>query len=218
MQGKNESRTGNHHGTTTILFADDHQIVREGLARLIDREQDLAIIAEADNGLDAVQLARELRPDLIILDLKMPRKDGAAAAIEILHDNPAAKILLLTSFTTAVEVKTAIDTGVLSAVMKDISSETLIDALRRTAHGERIISPEIADALTAQEQTPVLSQRQKNILQLVAKGFNNDEIAERIGITRHGVKAHLAIAFQRLGAASRAEATSLAYSFGFIKN
>lgn len=201
---------------TTILFADDHQIVREGLARLIDRERDLKIVAEAENGVDAVRLAQQLSPDLIVLDLKMPQKDGATAAVEILRDNPNAKVLILTSFATADEVKAALDAGTLSAIVKDCSSDILIDALRRTAQGERIISPEIADALSSHEQLPPLSPRQRDILRLVAKGFNNDEIAERVGISRGGVKAHLSIAFERLGVSSRTEAASLALSLGII--
>ena len=201
---------------TKILFADDHQIVREGLARLIDREKDLKIVAEADNGRDAVRLAKEIQPDLIVLDLKMPVMDGSAAATTILRDNPGARILILTSFTTNAEVKVALDAGVLSAIVKDCSSETLIDALRRTARGESVVSQEIADNITEQRQMPALSPRQLEILRLVAKGFNNDEIADRIGISRGGVKAHLAIAFDRLGAASRTEAASLALSLGLI--
>ena len=201
---------------TKILFADDHQIVREGLARLIDREKDLKIVAETDNGRDAVRLAKELKPDLIVLDLKMPVMDGTAAAIAILRDNPGARVLILTSFTTNTEVKVALDAGVLSALVKDCSSETLIDALRRTARGESVVSQEIADNITEQRQMPSLSSRQLDILRLVAKGFNNDEIAERIGISRGGVKAHLAIAFDRLGASSRTEAASLAVSLGII--
>ena len=201
---------------TKILFADDHQIVREGLARLIDREDDMRIVAEAENGADAVRRARELKPDLIILDLRMPVKDGATAAAEILAADPNAKILLLTSFATAAEVKTALDAGVLSAVVKDSSSETLINAIRTTTRGERFISQEIADTLAERKVEPAISDRQREILRLVAKGFNNDEIAEQIGITRHGVKAHLAIVFERLGASSRTEAASLAVSLGLI--
>jgi two-component system NarL family response regulator len=201
---------------TKILFADDHQIVREGLARLIDREDDMRIVAEAENGADAVRRARELKPDLIILDLRMPVKDGATAAAEILAADPNAKILLLTSFATAAEVKTALDAGVLSAVVKDSSSETLINAIRTTTRGERFISQEIADTLAERKVEPAISDRQREILRLVAKGFNNDEIAEQIGITRHGVKAHLAIVFERLGASSRTEAASIALSLGLI--
>lgn len=201
---------------TKILFADDHQIVREGLARLIDREDDMRIVAEAENGADAVRRARELKPDLIILDLRMPVKDGATAAAEILAADPNAKILLLTSFATAAEVKTALDAGVLSAVVKDSSSETLINAIRTTMRGERFISQEIADTLAERKVEPAISDRQREILRLVAKGFNNDEIAEQIGITRHGVKAHLAIVFERLGASSRTEAASMAVSLGLI--
>lgn len=201
---------------TKILFADDHQIVREGLARLIDREDDMRIVAEAENGADAVRRARELKPDLIILDLRMPVKDGATAAAEILAADPNAKILLLTSFATAAEVKTALDAGVLSAVVKDSSSETLINAIRTTTRGERFISQEIADTLAERKVEPAISDRQREILRLVAKGFNNDEIAEQLGITRHGVKAHLAIVFERLGASSRTEAASIALSLGLI--
>ena len=201
---------------TKILFADDHQIVREGLARLIDREDDMRIVAEAENGADAVRCARELKPDLIMLDLRMPVKDGATAAAEILAADPNAKILLLTSFATAAEVKTALDAGVLSAVVKDSSSETLINAIRTTTRGERFISQEIADTLAERKVEPAISDRQREILRLVAKGFNNDEIAEQIGITRHGVKAHLAIVFERLGASSRTEAASMAVSLGLI--
>ena len=201
---------------TKILFADDHQIVREGLARLIDHEDDMRIVAEAENGADAVRRARELKPDLIILDLRMPVKDGATAAAEILAADPNAKILLLTSFATAAEVKTALDAGVLSAVVKDSSSETLINAIRTTTRGERFISQEIADTLAERKVEPAISDRQREILRLVAKGFNNDEIAEQIGITRHGVKAHLAIVFERLGASSRTEAASIALSLGLI--
>ena len=201
---------------TKILFADDHQIVREGLARLIDREDDMRIVAEAENGADAVRRARELKPDLIILDLRMPVKDGATAAAEILAADPNAKILLLTSFATAAEVKTALDAGVLSAVVKDSSSETLINAIRTTTRGERFISQEIADTLAERKVEPAISDRQREILLLVAKGFNNDEIAEQLGITRHGVKAHLAIVFERLGASSRTEAASIALSLGLI--
>ena len=199
-----------------ILFADDHQIVREGFVRLVGREADMKIVGEAENGLEAVRLAIELKPDVTVLDLRMPLKDGATAATEILAANPDAKIMLLTSFATATEVTVALDAGVLGAVVKDSSSETLIEAIRATARGEKFISREIADTLAEQRLTPAISDRQKDILRLVAKGFNNDEIAEHIGITRHGVKAHLAIVFERLGASSRTEATSIALSLGLI--
>ena len=203
-------------GKIGILFADDHQIVREGFVRLVGREADMKIVGEAENGLEAVRLAIELKPDVTVLDLRMPLKDGATAATEILAANPNAKIMLLTSFATAAEVKVALDAGVLGAVVKDSSSETLIEAIRATARGEKFISREIADTLADQRLAPALSDRQKDILSLVAKGFNNDEIAKRIGITRHGVKAHLAIVFERLGASSRTEATSIALSLGLI--
>lgn len=204
------------HSIARIIFADDHQIVREGLARLIDKEKDLKIIAEADNGNDAIRIFNEQNPDLIILDLRMPVKDGATAAKEILAAHADARIMLLTSYATAAEVQDALQAGVTSAIVKDCSGDILIDAIRRTARGEKVISPEIADTLKAQSSAPNLSSRQKEVLHLVSKGFNNDEIAERLGITRHSVKAHLAIAFERLGASSRTEAATIALTMGLI--
>ena len=206
-----------HPSKTTVLFADDHQIVREGLARLIDNEADLKIVAEADNGEDAETKSLALRPDVIVLDLRMPRKDGAKAAKDILRQNPSAKILILTSFGTSKEIKPALNAGVLGAIVKDASSETLIDAIRAVARGERRLSPEIEDAMAVVRPAITLSNRQKDILQLVAKGFRNDEIAEMIGISRGGVKAHLGIIFSRLGATSRTEAVSVAYNEGLLK-
>lgn len=202
--------------TVKILFADDHQIVREGLMRLIERESDLKIIAETDNGTDAVRLALQLRPDVTILDLRMPGLDGASAAAEILKRAPESKIVLLTSFTTAADIKRALNAGALGAVIKDCPCEMLIDAIRSVANGEKFVSQEIANIMEEAKRLPALSPRQKDILRLVAKGFNNDEIASRIGITRHGVKAHLAIVFERIGASSRTEAASIAISAGII--
>ena len=202
--------------TVKILFADDHQIVREGLMRLIERESDLKVIAETDNGTDAVRLALQLRPDVTILDLRMPGLDGASAAVEILKRAPESKIVLLTSFTTAADIKRALNAGALGAVFKDCPCEMLIDAIRSVANGEKFVSQEIANIMEEAKRLPALSPRQKDILRLVAKGFNNDEIASRIGITRHGVKAHLAIVFERIGASSRTEAASLAISAGII--
>ena len=202
--------------TVKILFADDHQIVREGLMRLIERESDLKIIAETDNGTDAVRLALQLRPDVTVLDLRMPGLDGASAAVEILKRAPESKIVLLTSFTTAADIKRALNAGALGAVIKDCPCEMLIDAIRSVANGEKFVSQEIANIMEEAKRLPALSPRQKDILRLVAKGFNNDEIASRIGITRHGVKAHLAIVFERIGASSRTEAASLAISAGII--
>jgi DNA-binding NarL/FixJ family response regulator len=202
--------------TVKILFADDHQIVREGLMRLIERESDLKIIAETDNGTDAVRLALQLRPDVTILDLRMPGLDGASAAVEILKRAPESKIVLLTSFTTAADIKRALNAGALGAVIKDCPCEMLIDAIRSVANGEKFVSQEIANIMEEAKRLPALSPRQKDILRLVAKVFNNDEIASRIGITRHGVKAHLAIVFERIGASSRTEAASIAISAGII--
>ena len=203
--------------TVKILFADDHQIVREGLMRLIERESDLKIIAETDNGTDAVRLALQLRPDVTILDLRMPGLDGASAAVEILKRAPESKIVLLTSFTTAADIKRALNAGALGAVIKDCPCEMLIDAIRSVANGEKFVSQEIANIMEEAKRLPALSPRQKDILRLVAKGFNNDEIASRIGIRLDSVEAIANALFVKLGASNRAEAVAIALRKHLLK-
>ena len=201
---------------TKILLVDDHLVVRMGLSLMISRQGDMKLVGEAENGEQAVVLAGELQPDVIIMDLQMPIMDGATATQKILVENPGARILILTTFGATADAARALNAGAVSAISKDSSQESLLAAIRATARGEKFVSQEIADIIAEKQLAPTLSPRQKDILRLVAKGFNNEEIAEQIGITRHGVKAHLAIAFDRLGASSRTEAASLALSLGLI--
>ena len=193
-----------------ILLADDHLVVRMGLAAIIGIETDLSLAGEASDGLEAVQLSDKLRPDVIIMDLMMPRLNGVVATEQILRKRPDAKILILTTFGDSKDIKRALDSGALGAMVKDSAHAELINAIRATARGERTLSPAIRNQLRSSAPKPDLTPRQLEILSYVAKGLNNREIAPLIGIGPDCVKAHLKTAFARLGAASRSEAVAIA--------
>ena len=202
---------------TRILIADDHLVVRMGLTAIIGIEKDMTVVGEACDGQEAVRLAAALKPDVIVMDLMMPKLGGADATEAILRTNPAAKILILTTFGTSDELRRALDAGAIGALVKDSAHGQLIGAIRHAAAGERTISPEIERQLKTSGQEPELTPRQTEILTYVAKGLNNREIAEQIGIGPDCVKAHLKTAFSRLGAASRSEAVVLALRKGLIR-
>ena len=200
-----------------ILLADDHLVVRMGLAAIIGIEKDFELAGEAGNGQDAVRLAAELNPDVIIMDLMMPRMDGVQATERILRENPDLKILILTTFGASEDIKRALDAGAIGAMVKDSAHAELIDAIRATACGERTLSPSIRSQLKTSDSTPSLTPRQLEILSYVAKGLNNREIAPLIGIGPDCVKAHLKTAFARLGAASRSEAVAITIQKHLLK-
>lgn len=199
-----------------VLIADDHLVVRMGLAAIIGIESDMTVIGEACDGMEAVQLSAELSPDVIIMDLMMPRLGGAGATRQILAANPGAKILILTSFGTSEELVRALGAGAAGALVKDSAHAELIDAIRGIAAGKRTISPVIDRQLKASAPIPELSARQIAILGYVAKGLTNAEIAPLVHIGTDCVKAHLKTAFARLGVASRSEAVAIAIRRGLI--
>jgi len=200
-----------------VLLADDHLVVRMGMAAIISIEKDLCVVAEAEDGLEAVRLAAEKKPDVIVMDLMMPKLDGAKATAEILAANPEAKIIILTTFGGSVDVKHALDAGARSALVKSISRPELMDAIRRTAAGESVICSEIGNSIAAEEGSADLSSRQQEILAYVAKGLNNREIAEVMHVGRDCIKAHLKAVFSKLGVTSRSEAAAYAVNRGIVK-
>jgi DNA-binding NarL/FixJ family response regulator len=200
-----------------IIIADDHQIVRMGLASIFGKISDISVTGEARNGIEAVKLARELKPDVILMDLMMPKKNGVQATLEILAENPEAKILILTTFGTADEVRQALDAGAAGVIVKDTLHEQLIAAVKNAAVGKRVISDEIQNHLDAYPPKPVLSPRQIEVLAHVAKGMTTKEISDIMSIGTDGVNAHLRVIFSRLGAASRTEAVSIAMRMNLLK-
>ena len=199
-----------------VLLADDHLVVRMGLAAIISFEKDLAVVGSADNGEDTVRLAREKRPDVILMDLMMPKKNGVDATIEILAENPSAKILVLTTFGTSQDIMKVMDAGAMGALVKTSDQSEIIAAIRTVAAGRRVISKEIENTLNSTVSTPKLSNRQLEVLGLVAKGFSNHDVARILGISVNSVKDHLKNIYSILNVSSRTEASSLAINLNLV--
>jgi len=203
---------------TQILLVDDHSVVRMGMAAIINIEPDLHVCGEAKNGEEAVALASKLRPNVVIMDLMMPRMNGAEATSAIRNASPNSRILILTTFGTSMEITNALNAGATGAVTKDLSNQELVDAIRNTAAGKRYISPEIKETLMAEDCVPQLSKRQLEIIDSITRGFSNRDIATMLGISRSRVKQHLAEVFEKLGATNRAEAVAIAMRRQLLKN
>ncbi len=195
---------------TTIVIADDHKIVRMGLAALLSAERDLQLVGEAEDGIEAVRLASSLRPDVVVMDLMMPRMDGVEAMQQILAAAPETKILILTSYGTSNALGQAIEAGAAGALMKTADDAQIVSVIRRIAAGEKYVSPEIQRTLKETPTIPGLSPRQTEVLSQLTHGLSNKEIANAIGIRRDGVEDHLNVIFSKLGASNRAEAVAIA--------
>ena len=199
-----------------ILLADDHLVVRMGIASILSFEKDIEVVGETDNGADAVRLVHELKPDVVLMDLKMPQLGGADATMQIRAADPDVKILILTTFGTSAELKKAMDGGASGALMKNSSQAELIEAIRDVMSGRLVMSGEIRHSIEDMSSTPEMSQRQLEILNLVAKGFSNKEIADIAGVSLETVKDHVKKILLKLGAGSRTEAAALAVNLNLV--
>ena len=200
-----------------ILVADDHAVVRSGLALLLATERDFEVIGQAKNGEEAVALARKAQPDVVVMDLAMPKMDGAEATKRILEERPSTRVVILTSFGAADGVAHALQAGATGALMKTAEDETLIATIRRVAAGERVISPDIRRELTANPPVPELTPRQRDILASMTRGLTNKDIASELGIRRDGVDKHVNALLAKIGAANRTEAVAIALKKQLLK-
>lgn len=194
-----------------VLIADDHAIVRAGIVSILRSQRDFSVAGEARDGNEAVEAALRLRPDVILMDLMMPGKDGCEAAAAIIEKWPEAKILLLTTFGTSSALGNAFDSGITGAVSKSIPTEELFSAIRKVAAGERVVSEEIQQTINDAGSVPILSPRHRRILDALARGLTNEDIAKMLGISVAGAKFHLLTLFRLLNVASRAEAVGEAH-------
>jgi NarL family two-component system response regulator LiaR len=205
-----------------ILIVDDHAVVREGLRALIDSEPGMTLVGEAVDGVQAVQQAASLQPDVVLMDLVMPRKDGIEAIGEIQAENPNVRILVLTSFAEDDKVFPAIKAGALGYLLKDSSAEELLRAIRDVYRGEPSMHPTIAHKLMRELQRPSdlppteepLTEREVQVLKLVARGLSNQEIADRLVVSERTVRTHVSNILDKLHLANRTQAALYALREG----
>jgi DNA-binding NarL/FixJ family response regulator len=200
-----------------ILIADDHYIVRMGLIALVNSEPDMEVVAEADDGEQAVRLFEKHRPDLALLDSRMPGKDGIETATEIRSRFPSARILILSAFDGMEDIHRALQAGVQGYVLKKKpSGEKVIRALRAVAAGQRWIPEEVSTQLASRKPSEGITVREWQILNEIARGMSNKQIADCLSITEYTVKDHLKHILFKLHATDRTEAVTIAIQRGII--
>ena len=200
-----------------VLIADDHTIVRIGLKALFAEEADIEVVGEAKNGLEAVKVAIETRPDVVIMDLQMPKKDGVEATRELAEKLPSAAVAILTTYGTSDGIAHALQAGARGAMLKTADDARLVSAIRKIAAGEEYVSPDIRKLLAEDPPIPELSTRQREILKSLTSGLTNKEIAQQLGIRRDSVEDHINTLFAKLGATNRAEAVAIALRKHLLK-
>lgn len=215
--------TGNAPNRIRILIADDHPVVREGIAAMFVHQVDMEVVGSASNGIEAIEKTRELRPDVILMDLRMPALDGVEAMKRIRSENPDVKLIVLTTYDTTDLVVSAIKAGAQAYLLKDAPRDDIFRAIRAVCEGKSVIEPAVASKVIQQLSQParlsaaeILSTRELEVLRLMARGDANKEIALTLGISESTVKTHVQSIFQKLEANSRTEAVARAVALGII--
>jgi DNA-binding NarL/FixJ family response regulator len=194
--------------TIRVVIVDDHAVLRAGLEQLLAGQPDLEVVGTAASGGEAVQVVRDLRPDVVLMDLQMPGVDGVSATREIVAER-LADVLVLTSYSDAERIVGALDAGAMGYLLKDADPDEVLTGIRSVARGESPINPRASrELLGARRTTPAaeLTPREREVLVLVRQGLANKQIARRLGISERTVKAHLTSAFQRIGVVDRTQA------------
>jgi DNA-binding NarL/FixJ family response regulator len=206
--------TGRAHAIT-LLLVDDHPVVRDGLNGMFATDPEFEVVGQAADGSEAIALARKLKPDVILMDLRMPGMDGVQAITELVNKGTTSRILVLTTYDTDAYVLPAIEAGATGYLLKDAPRDELIAAVRAAAQGESALSPSVATRLVTKVRTPdvaALSRREVEVLELVAAGNGNSEIAAKLFISTATVKTHLLNVYGKLGVSDRAAAVAEAYN------
>ena len=211
-----------------VLITDDHLIVREGLRLILETAEDIEVIGEARDGVECLQLAAEHKPDLVLMDLQMPRMDGITAIEHLRKNHPQIAVVILTTYNEDNLMIRGLQLGARGYLLKDSSRETLLDTIRAAVKGETLLKPEILARVLASQFQPrpaaaaqpavALTERELQVLHAAARGERSKEIAHKLGITERTVKAHLASIYQKFGVDSRAAAVAAAAQHGLLES
>jgi DNA-binding NarL/FixJ family response regulator len=199
-----------------VMCVDDHPLVRKGIALILSNETDMELVGEAGNGRDAVELFRQLRPDVTLMDLRMPEMDGVSAVKQICADFPDAKFIALTSFDGDQDIYRALEAGVRGYLLKESVHTEVLSAIRSVHAGKRLVSPEVAEQLSAFLPGDALTPREVEVLTLVAQGLSNKEIAAQLGKATGTIKIHVQNILAKLAASDRTHAVTIAARRGII--
>jgi two-component system, NarL family, response regulator len=200
-----------------VLVCDDHAMIREGIVALLQMQGEFEVVAEAGDGDGAIALYRQQRPDVALIDLRMPGKDGVAAIQTLRREFPSGRFLVLTTYDSEDNVARALQAGASGYLLKGASRATLTDALRRVAGGHRYIPADLADRVLPRPADEALSEREVEVLKAIAEGMGNREIGERLGIAESTVKGHVNHLFGKLGVSDRTKALVVAVKRGLIQ-
>ena len=206
-------------GNLRILIVDDHPVVRAGLTGMLAAEPDLDVVAEAADGAEAVRLALELAPDVVLMDLRMAGLDGVEATARLAAEAPAIKVLILTTYDTDADIVRAVEAGATGYLLKDTPRADLAEAVRLAARGETVLAPAVAAKLVSRMRRPAaqpLTPREREVLELVARGLANAEIGRELFISEATVKTHLVRVFGKLGVDDRTAAVTKAMAQGLL--
>jgi DNA-binding NarL/FixJ family response regulator len=215
--------------SVTIVVADDHEVVRAGFAALLDTQPDFTVVGTASDGAQAVKISRELRPDVILMDVRMPGTDGIEATRQLTGDADGPRVIILTTFDLDEYVYDALCAGASGFLLKDVTGERLFDAVRVVAAGEALLAPTVTRRLISEfsrlrptapappAAVAELTPRETEVLRLLAEGLSNPEIAGRLVITEETVKTHVSRVLHKLALRDRAQAVVLAYESGLVR-
>lgn len=199
-----------------VLLADDHLLLREGVAGIISNQPDMVVVGFAENGLKAVSAYRDLLPDVVLMDLQMPELNGVDATARILADFPKARVLVLTTYAGDVQAARALKAGAAGYLLKDALRKELLDAIRSVHNGRKHIASSVAEGIARYAAANMLTERESTVLQQAAHGSSNRQIAVRLQLSEETVKGHMKLIFAKLNASGRTEAVTIAIKRGII--
>jgi DNA-binding NarL/FixJ family response regulator len=200
----------------TVLIVDDHPMMRLGVAAIINDQPDMTVVAQAGTAEQAVELHRLHKPHVTLMDLRLPGMSGVEAIRRIRREIPRARVVVLTTYEGDEDVHQALEAGAQGYLLKGMSPEALVDALRRVHAGNRVLPPPVARSLESRAPNNDLSAREREVLSLIARGRNNKEIASTLGITEGTVKCHVTMILSRLGVSDRTQAVVAAMQRGIV--